>query len=72
MIIVSFNIRGLGGAPKSLSLKKLFCNIRIGIVLIQETMCEGVKACDVFLKFLPRWEVSVIDAMGLCGGLLAA
>lgn len=38
--------------------------------LIQETMSTAWKACHVFLKIFPGWEVSVMDALGHSGGLL--
>jgi exonuclease III len=58
MINVSYNIRGVGGgSPKFLALKIYFKKIRPDVVLIQEMMCEDFKACEVFLKIFPGWEV---------------
>jgi hypothetical protein len=53
MIVISLNVRGVGGAPKSLSLKRLFDLVKPYIVMIQETMVDGNKAREVFSNFFP-------------------
>jgi exonuclease III len=50
MIVISLNVRGVGGAPKSLALKRLFDLVKPDIVMIQETMVDGNKAREVFSK----------------------
>jgi hypothetical protein len=61
MIVISLNVRGVGGAPKFLALKRLFDLVKPDIVMIQETMVDGNKAREVFSK--------IITFVGfLCGG----
>ena len=54
MIMVSFNVRGVRGAPKLLAFKRLFKRLQSDVVLIHEIMCEASKACEVFLKVFSR------------------
>lgn len=70
MIITTYNIRGLGGNPKFLSLKRLFADLRPDLLCIQETMATAERASSCFLRIFPRWEVAAIDASGLSGGSL--
>jgi exonuclease III len=72
MIILSFNARGVGSAPKILSLKRLIEISKPDIVLIQETMCLVAKAKEVFSSFMKEWTLVASNAMGISGGLLTA
>ena len=72
MIVLSFNVRGVGGAPKSLALRRLFDLVKPDLVMIQETMVPGVRAREVFSNFFPNWNFYVVDSKGLSGGLLSA
>jgi hypothetical protein len=69
MIMVYFNVRGVGGAPKLLTFKRFFKRLYSDVVLIHEIMCEASKACEVFLKVFPGWEFCAIGSQGLSGGL---
>ena len=71
MIMLSFNIRGIGVASKSRALRRLFENIKLDLILVQEMMCLGVKACEDFLKIFHSWEVCAMDVDGFSRGLLA-
>lgn len=44
MIVLSFNVKGLGCARKNLALKQLVKNHDLNVILLHETMCEGAKA----------------------------
>ena len=68
MIILSMNIRGVGGAPKFLALRRMCEIVRPDILLIQETMVSSDKAIDVFSKGVGNWYMSAVDASGLRGG----
>jgi len=70
MIITSYNIRGLGGNHKFLSLKRLFSSDCPDLLCIQETMAPADKACSYFLRLFPGWKVVALDAHGLSGGVL--
>jgi hypothetical protein len=39
--------------------------------MIQETMCSGVHARDLFCKWLKNWSFNTIDVDGLSGGLIS-
>jgi exonuclease III len=69
MIITSFNIRGVGGDSKFSTLKRVFQKIHPDIVFVQETICTDEKACEIFLKLFPGWEVCATSALGHSGGL---
>jgi ABC-type uncharacterized transport system YnjBCD ATPase subunit len=70
MIFLSFNVRGVGGAPKKLALKRMFLSLKPDIIMIQETMCPSDKAREIFSPWLRNWSFSTIDASGLSTGLL--
>ena len=72
MLILSLNIRGLGGRPKSLGLCSLINSLNPDLILLQETMCSDVPALLSFSKIFPSWEYCAISARGLSGGLLSA
>ena len=71
MLILSLNIRGLGGKTKSLNLRALFKTLNPDFILLQETMCSASPALFAFSKLLPSWEFCAISAHGLSGGLLS-
>ena len=70
MILMSFNIQGFRGALNIRALKRMFENKTLDIVMLHETMCSGVSACETLLKLFLGWEGSAIDANGISGGLL--
>ena len=72
MILISLNVRGVGGAPKFISLKSLLDLVKLDIFLVQETMVCGNKARKVFSKLLPLWKFCAVDSNGLSGSLLSA
>ena len=72
MIILSLNVRGLGGRPKTLGLRSLINSLHPDIILFQETMCSALPSLFSFSKLLPSWEFCAISARGLSGGLLSA
>lgn len=72
MLILSLNLRGVGGAPKSLALQRLLTSLSPDFILFQETMTRGVTVCNLLWNILLEWECCSIDSVGLSGGLLAA
>jgi exonuclease III len=72
MIVVSLNVRGVGGAPKFLALKWFIALVKPDILFIQETMVSELKAREIFAKLLPTWKFCGVDSLGLSGGLLSA
>ena len=72
MIILSMNIRGVGGTHKILALRRVCELVRPDVLLIQETMVSVDKALEVFSKVLGRWYMCAVDANGFSGGFLSA
>lgn len=72
MILLFFNIIGIGSSPKRTSFKRILDRIGPYIVFLQETMTTGDNACDLFLKLKPAWNCCGVDANGMLGGLLVA
>ena len=70
MIVLLLNIRGVGGAPKTLALKILFDMVKLDLVMIEETMVVGVKVREVFSNFFPTWNFCAVDSKGLSRGIL--
>lgn len=44
MILLTLNIRGVGGAPKFAYVRRLLVIIKLGIIFLQETLVSKVKA----------------------------
>jgi hypothetical protein len=72
MIGLSFNARGVRGAPKVITLKISFQAYKLDFIMIQERMCSGEKYSKVFQNFLSDWSFYTIDSLSLSGGLLSA
>ena len=71
MRLVSFNIRGFGGRPKTLALRKLLDELIPDMVFFQETMCSREQALFSFTQLRPGWEFCACDTIRLSGGLLS-
>lgn len=72
MIYLSLNIRGVGEAPKMISLRRLLEIVKPDIIFIQETMVSRVKAREVFTKLSKDKDICATDSIGKSGGLLSA
>jgi hypothetical protein len=71
MILLSLNIRGVGGPLQLASLKRLLEKTRPPVVLLQETLVDSRKSRN-FMNFLrPDWLVCTVSAVGTSSGLLA-
>jgi len=70
MIIVTMNVRGVGGNSKFLALKRFIESEKPDVLLIQETMVCVEKAKEMFVKLLPSWNFCGVDFVGFSGGLL--
>jgi hypothetical protein len=68
MIVLSFNARGVGGVPKILALKRLVQSCNLYVIMIQETMCIGVKVVEAFSNWLKGWSLYSIDVEGFSRG----
>ena len=72
MLILSYNVRGLGGAHKIVSLGRILDLKRPKVVALQETMTEGGRAKDTLKTHLSDWDMETLAAKGHLGGLLIA
>jgi hypothetical protein len=69
MKIMSFNCRGLAGALKKPSLKRVIATEHPDVLLLQETMGVGEEVKSSLELLLPGWNFITVDAMGRSGGL---
>jgi exonuclease III len=72
MILLSLNIRGVGGAPKLASLCRLLSCSQPDIILFQETLVNEAKSRALVTNLLPNGYVCVVDHVGRSGGLCVA
>eukprot|EP00253_Pinus_taeda_P009499 PITA_09499 len=69
MILTSWNCRGLASKPKKLALREMVMNSKADILLLQETLGNGVEVESVLNALLPGWKFSAMDSAGHSGGL---
>ena len=72
MILLSLNIRGIGGTLKAASVRRLLDRTRPDIVFFQETLSDEKKARDFLLQLRPSWAATTVNSLGTLGGLLVA
>lgn len=72
MILLSINVRGVGGIPKFSALKILVQLVSLDIIFLQETMVTGLKGRDFILCLFPTSVCCFIDFVELLGGLILA
>lgn len=70
MIILSLNMRGIGGTLKQQALKRMFFVYKPDVVMIQESMRSRSKAIEIFSSISKGWKSCSIDAEGLSKGLV--
>jgi hypothetical protein len=70
MIILSFNVRGVGGAHKNIALKRVIQSLNPYIILLQKTMCSGTKDRSTLEARLKNWDFYSLDLDGMSGGLI--
>ena len=71
MILLSLNVRGVGGALKSASMHRLITKVNPDIIFLQETLVAEDKARLFMHKFVPNCYMCVVSLVGNSGGLLA-
>jgi hypothetical protein len=72
VIVLSLNVRGVGGAHKMIALKRLFSKYKPNIILMQKTMCEGKKAIEILSNVLKDWSFYYVDVEGWSCGLVTS
>jgi hypothetical protein len=72
MILISLNIRGVGGLLKLPTIRRLFSNNKPDIIFFQETLVSAEKARKFMCSIFPDWMTTVVSSVGTYGGLLVS
>jgi hypothetical protein len=70
MILLSLNIRGVGGSHKLASVCCLFILNRPDIIFFQETLLDESREIYFLKKLKPLWYSTVVSSVGKLGCLL--
>jgi exonuclease III len=71
MILLTLNIKGVGGALKLSFVCRLLFNVKPDIIFLQETLVLEEKARLFMQKIVPTWYMCAVSSEGTSGGLLA-
>jgi hypothetical protein len=69
MILLSLNIRGMGGLLKAASFRRLLSLTSPDIIFLQETLVDSKKARAFLNQFHPNWHTCTVNSLGTSGGL---
>jgi exonuclease III len=72
MLLLSLNIRGIGGTLKMASVRRLLDHSRPEIIFFQETLVSAQKSRDFMHALRPSWVSCVVNSVGTSGGLLVS
>jgi hypothetical protein len=72
MILLSLNIRGVGGHLKVASFRRLLSCISLEIIFLQETLVDSKKARLFLYQFLSKRHICSVNSLGTFGGLAVA
>jgi exonuclease III len=72
MIVLSLNIRGIGGTLKAASFRRLLERSKPDIIFLQETLSVEQKSRDFLHLFRSSWVTAAVNSIGNSGGLLVA
>jgi endonuclease/exonuclease/phosphatase family metal-dependent hydrolase len=72
MILLSLNIRGVGGHLKAASFRRLLSHISPDIIFLQETLVDNKKARVFLNQFHSNWNTCTVNSLGSSGGLAVA
>jgi hypothetical protein len=72
MIVLSLNIRGIGGTLKAASFRRLLASSKPDLIFLQETLTSDYKARDFIYRFRPSWFSAAVSSIDNSGGLLVA
>lgn len=64
MLIPSYNIMGLGGAPKKRAIHHLLKLQNPDIIMIQETMSKGWEAVSFVFSLVMGWSFCTLNVVG--------
>lgn len=72
MIILSYNITGLGGNPKIRAIHHLIKSTKPDTIMFQETMSSRLTVIDFLSKILLGYLLCGVHVVGQLGGLITA
>ena len=72
MLILSYNVRGLGGDSKLTTLCRILDLNKPKVVAFQETMSGGGKSKEVLKGVLKDWQRETLAAEGHLGGMITS
>jgi hypothetical protein len=72
MILLSLNIRTIGGSLKAIAFRMVLDCVRPNIIFLQETLVDDQKDRNFVHIFRPSWVSSAISSFGTSGGLLVS
>jgi len=72
MLLLSLNVRGVGGTLKVASVRRQLEHTHPDIIFLQETLVNEHKARDFVHLFFLSWVSSSVSSLGTSGGLLVA
>jgi exonuclease III len=72
MILLSLNIRGVGGPVKVASFRRLLSHSTPDIIFLQETLVNNKKARSFLNLFHSNWHICTVSSLGTSGGLVVA
>jgi hypothetical protein len=72
MIVLSLNLRGIGGILKTASFRNLLEHTNPDVIFLQETLSSEQKSRAFLHSFRSSWVSVAVSSMGNSGGLLVA
>jgi hypothetical protein len=72
MLVLSLNIRGIGGTLKTASFRRLQERSKPDVIFLQETLSADHTSRDFVFKFRPSWFTVAVSSIGNSGGMLVA
>ena len=72
MLLLSLNLRGMGGTLKLASMRSTLEKTRPNIVFLQKTLVHSEKACSFFHSIRPSWLTCAVNSVGNSGGLFVS
>jgi len=72
MILLTLNIKGVGGSLKTALLRRFLFRTLPNIIFLQETMVNGLKARSFLNQFHQNWLTTLANSIGTSGGLVVS
>jgi endonuclease/exonuclease/phosphatase family metal-dependent hydrolase len=72
MILLSLNIRGVGGTLKQASMRRVCRKVKSDVIFLHETLVDEEKARHLMLRLVPSWCICVVSSLRNLGGILVA